>query len=248
MSDLRSEEGDEADLAGEHAIGLLQGAERRAAERRIDRDAGFAADVDAWNQRLAPLYDTIDPVEPPPGIWPRIAEELGRMRRLGRVHRPAATPKGRRVSGIWQWIGLSGMGLAAASLAALILVTANLGAVVDAGRQDAILAGTLANDQGEPLFTVVFYHEEGHDIATLIPVARQDDGGRVPELWLVPPGGAAPRSLGVLHASQPILLDIADRAVGMPDTALAISLEPPGGSPTGLPTGPVVAHGALNTL
>ncbi|ORE87929.1 anti-sigma factor [Aurantimonas sp. 22II-16-19i] len=248
MSDLRSEEGDEADLAAEHAIGLLDGAGRRAAERRIDRDAGFAADVDAWNQRFAPLYDTIDPVEPPSGIWPRIAEEIVRMRRLGRADAPAAGPTGRRVSGIWQWIGLSGMGLAAASLAALILVTANLGPVVEAERQETILAGTLANDQGEPLFTVVFYHEEGHDVATLIPVARQDDGGRVPELWLVPPGGAAPRSLGVLHASQPILLDIADRAVATPDTALAISLEPPGGSPTGLPTGPVVAHGALEML
>jgi anti-sigma-K factor RskA len=30
--------------------------------------------------------------------------------------------------------------------------------------------------------------------------------------------------------------------------ALAVSLEPPGGSPTGLPTGPVIASGKLTKL
>ena len=33
-----------------------------------------------------------------------------------------------------------------------------------------------------------------------------------------------------------------------PDASLAVSLEPPGGSPTGLPTGPVVALGKLTSL
>ena len=33
-----------------------------------------------------------------------------------------------------------------------------------------------------------------------------------------------------------------------PDAALAVSLEPPGGSPTGQPTGPVIASGKLTSL
>ena len=253
MSDLRSEEGGEVDRAAEYVLGVLDGAERRAAERLIERDPAFAHAVDDWNARLEPLYEAIEPVAPPAGVWPRIVEDLARMRRLERAGASSAKPTGRRVAGIWQWIGLSGMGLAAASLAGLIVVAGNLTDLTDmAGPQpdvrDTILAGTLADDNGQPLFTVVFYHEDDHDVATLIPVSRHDDGGRVPELWLVPPDGAAPRSLGLLHASQPILLDIADRAAGTPDASLAVSLEPPGGSPTGLPTGPVVAHGALGTL
>lgn len=249
MSDVGHGDSEEADLAAEYALGVLDGSERRSAERRIERDGAFAADVDDWNKRLAPLYERIEAVEPPPGVWQRITEDLSRMRRLGGFGPQAAAPRGRRVAGIWQWIGLSGMGLAAASLAALIVVGGNLaGLGVPEGGEDTILAGTLVNDQGQPLFTVVFYHEDEHDVATLIPVTRQDDSGKVPELWLVPPDGTAPRSLGLLHASQPILIDIADRTAGEPNAALAVSLEPPGGSPTGQPTGPVVAHGALNTL
>lgn len=248
MSDLRSEDGEEAGLAAEYSLGVLDGAQRRAAERRIERDPAFASEVDDWGVRFAPLYDAIEPVEPPDGLWPRIAEELARMRRLDRPVAPAAQPKGRRVAGIWQWIGLSGMGLAAASLAALIVVAGNL---AEFGPQppeavETILAGTLMNDQGEAIFTVVFYHEEDHDVATLIPVAGTSDADRVPELWVVPPGGT-PRSLGILHNSQPVVLAVADRQVLDPDAALAVSMEPAGGSPTGLPTGPVVAHGGLRT-
>ncbi|MCE7026595.1 anti-sigma factor [Jiella avicenniae] len=252
MSDLRSEEVGEADRAAEYVLGVLGGAERRAAERQIERDPVFARAVDGWNARLAPFYEAIEPVEPPAGVWPRIAEELARMRRLERPGVSPAKPKGRRVSGIWQWIGLSGMGLAAASLAALIVVAGNLTDLGGMGGEQAtpadfILAGTLASDNGQPLFTVVFYSEDDHDVATLIPVASPADGGRVPELWVVPPDGAAPRSLGLLHASQPVVLDVSNRQVVEPDAALAVSMEPAGGSPTGLPTGPVVAHGALRT-
>ena len=72
--------------------------------------------------------------------------------------------------------------------------------------------------------------------------------GRVLELWAVPPAGA-PRSLGLISAAgatvvrrdklPKILLDARNTA------ALAVSVEPPGGSPTGTPTGPVVFAGKL---
>ncbi len=248
MCALRSDECGEVARAAEYVLGVLDGPERRAAERQVDRDPAFARAVDGWNARLAPFYAAIEPVVPPPGVWPRIAEELARMRRLERAGGALAEPRGRRVAGIWQWIGFSGMGLAAASLAALIVVAGNLtGTGTDPPTSDGILAGTLASDSGQPLFTVVFYAEDDHELATLVPVGSSADGGRVPELWVVPPGGAAPRSLGLLHASQPVVLDVTNRQVVEPDAALAVSLEPAGGSPTGLPTGPVVAHGALRT-
>ncbi|MBP0618285.1 anti-sigma factor [Jiella mangrovi] len=251
MSDVRSDDGDEADLAAEYALGVLSGAERRAAQRRLERDATFAADVDAWNERFAPLYEAIEPATPSSGVWPRISDELSRMRRLAGSAAGATEarrPRGRRVAGIWQWIGLSGMGLAAASLAALIVVSGNLANVGGVGPDgfENVLVGTLSNDQGQPIFTVVM--DRDHDVATLIPVAQEDLGNRVPELWVVPPNGAAPLSLGVFNPAQPIQLRFTDRPVGEPGAGLAVSLEPQGGSPTGQPTGPVVAHGPLSTL
>ena len=68
--------------------------------------------------------------------------------------------------------------------------------------------------------------------------------GRSLELWALPRGGK-PRSLGVVSPQNRMNLKLvaaADQALGdVP--ALAISLEPPGGSPTGQPTGPVLYSG-----
>ncbi|MBO0905990.1 anti-sigma factor [Jiella sonneratiae] len=248
MNDLRRDDGDEADPAAEYALGVLDGADRRAAQRRIERDPAFAAEVAAWDARLAPLYAAIQPVEPPAGVWPGIAGELARMRRVAAAD-GRERPRGRRVSGIWQWIGLSGMGLAAASLAALILVSGNLAGLGTGNTGDVfenVLVGTLASDQGQALFTVVM--DRDHDIATLIPVTHENHGNRVPELWVVPPNGGAPLSLGLINAERPAQIHFKNRPVGEPKAALAVSLEPPGGSPTGQPTGPVVASGALDRI
>jgi len=41
---------------------------------------------------------------------------------------------------------------------------------------------------------------------------------------------------------------ISQRTVGEKGTVLAVSLEPAGGSPTGAPTGPVVAAGTIGKI
>ena len=240
------EERDDAELAAEYVLGVLDGGERRAVERRAARDPAFAAEIAAWSERLGPLAGVVDPIEPPPGLWGRIAADLDRMtRRPPQAEGVAERPRRRRVSAIWQWLGLAAMGLAAASIAALILVGTGR---IDwmAGTPRGTMTATLASQSGQPLFTVVI--DRSNNTATLIPVASPGSDGRVPELWLVPPGGASPRSLGVVPADHPLRLVIKDSGVDMPDAALAVSLEPKGGSPTGLPTGPVVASGALHSV
>jgi anti-sigma-K factor RskA len=72
---------------------------------------------------------------------------------------------------------------------------------------------------------------------------------RVLELWLIAPGGK-PRSLGLIEAGRAIHINLPADLIGhvAADTTLAVSLEPPGGSPTGQPTGPVIANGKLTNL
>jgi anti-sigma-K factor RskA len=63
------------------------------------------------------------------------------------------------------------------------------------------------------------------------------------ELWAVPAKGA-PRSLGLVSPQQATTVL---RAHLLKDTAaFAVSVEPPGGSPTGAPTGPIVSVGQLS--
>ncbi|MCP3054001.1 anti-sigma factor [Aurantimonas marianensis] len=241
MSAPLDQERDDADVAAEYVLGVLDGATRRSLERRAAKDPAFGAEIDAWAERLGPLAAAVPPAEPPAGLWPRIAADLDRVTR-----RPAgrSEPRGRRVSALWQWLGIGAMGLAAASLAALILVAGqDLRAPVAA---DGTLTATLASDTGTPLVTVVI--DMNTATATLIPVAGAAEPGRVPELWLLPAGGGAPRSLGLITMERPLRVVLKTGELDAPATALAVSMEPEGGSPTGLPTGPVVASGPLNQI
>ena len=81
--------------------------------------------------------------------------------------------------------------------------------------------------------------------------ALRGDGfdGRAPQLWLIPPG-LDPQPLGLLDPTRPVTFAIPPRLLPQAtrDAVLAVSLEPPGGSPTGRPTGPVVAQGPLTDL
>jgi anti-sigma-K factor RskA len=216
-------------LAGEYALGVLAGPERALAEQRITRERSFARLVAEWEQRLAPWAAEIAEVVPPPQVWDRIANTL-----------PVQTQAG----GLWQslafWRGLS---FAAGALAAACLV-------------GLIYFGALTQQQ--PLVAMIEGGGHRHFVATIdsrrgtvaiVPAAYSADATRVPELWLIPPDGR-PRPVGLLRADTAVTLTLpADLAALAKDNAvLAVSLEPPGGSTTGLPTGPVIATGKLTSL
>jgi anti-sigma-K factor RskA len=69
------------------------------------------------------------------------------------------------------------------------------------------------------------------------------------ELWLIP-GGGKPHSLGLIDPDKPVTISVPETLLSKVNSAaiLAVSLEPPGGSQTGQPTGPVIANGKLTAL
>jgi len=77
-----------------------------------------------------------------------------------------------------------------------------------------------------------------------------DDTISPAELWLIPSRGGRPHSLGLIQPGSPIRLVIPPGLAGQltPDATLAVSLKPPGGSPTGQPTDPVIAGGKLTSV
>ena len=71
--------------------------------------------------------------------------------------------------------------------------------------------------------------------------------GKAYELWIIDPKIGAPKSLGVIaadSATRRANLAQYDRAV-VEDATYAVTVEPPGGSPTGQPSGPPVFVGKL---
>jgi anti-sigma-K factor RskA len=218
-------------LAAEYALGVRTGAERASAEQRISREPGFARAVAAWEERLAPWAGEIAEVTPPPHVWDRIVGAL--------------PPQSPQHAGLWQnlafWRGVAfaSGALAAACVAALIYVGAftqplpPLVAAIDGGGHHHFVA------------TV----DPGRSAIAVVPAAFSADPTRVPELWLIPADGK-PRPLGLLRADRAVTIAIppALAAHAVSNAVLAVSLEPPGGSPTGQPTGPVIATGKLTNL
>ena len=239
MSDFTDLPDDDV-LAAEFALGVLEGAERIKLERRRRHDADFARAVDEWENRLGPMLAAVAPVPAPARLWSAIDADLGRILRVQTVLAPRAEARarrGRRVSGLWQWFGLGSFGLATASLAALIVMSQPL-------PPSEPMTASLAGESGPPLYTAVVY--PGSASATLVPISVSADPEHAHELWLIEPD-QAPLSLGVLAQQGTLRIEIPPAMLAK-GGVLAISLEPLGGSPTGQPTGPVVAKGQLQAI
>jgi anti-sigma-K factor RskA len=231
MTDIGDHEAFSADelSAAEYALGVLAGAERAAAAQRVARDRAFAALVAAWEERFAPWAAEIREVAPPPQAWERIAAQL-----------PGAEQQGPRFWQslvFWRSFGIVSA-LAAACLAVLLYLSS--------GSQQVALFASIEGS-GERIFVAAI--DAKRAAVAIVPATYRADPTRVPELWLIPSGGK-PLPLGVLPADRPtqvaIPAAIADQV--RRGATLAVSLEPPGGSPTSQPSGPVIGSGTLTNL
>ncbi|MGU3539620.1 anti-sigma factor [Methylobacterium sp. A54F] len=224
-------EGGDADRdlrAAEYVLGTLPPAERAAfaIERSIDPAAEAAAR--AWESRLAPLDAAAPEVRPDARVWARIAAALPGAVAANDDDRVGALTRKLR---FWRGAAAAG-GLLAAGLA--LAVGAGLLRPQPAGRYIAVVQSGGA----QPALIVSVDTATG--TAQVRPVEAAAPAGRSLELWYVA-AGAAPRSLGLVGAAPGRVAVPGADASGV----LAVSSEPPGGSPTGQPTGPVLYTGKL---
>ncbi|KAB7647890.1 anti-sigma factor [Polymorphobacter fuscus] len=226
-------------LAMDFALGTLGRADRQAAILRMRSDPGFRALVEAWQAALSPLDAETPAVAPPADVWTAIAAELT----------PVATPVPARVeaSGLWHslafWRSLALAATAAAAIAALQIGPAPQ----PPGAPPQLLVAALAGADGTPLLSAAYDPLRGAVVLT--PATQRDDAGKSPELWVIE-GEKPPRSLGVIDIRGPNAHVVSSRQIAglAAGSVLAISIEPLGGSPTGQPTGPVVATGKLSAI
>lgn len=238
MDDLTKDQ--ESDLlAAELALGVLDPAERAAAETRASTDAGFAALVDAWRERLAPMLELAD-VAPPVDGWARIERMLPANDDAG-----PADGNGAR---FWR-IATLVTGSIAAALAFVLVARPPALFPPSTPQQVAVLpalAATLVEDGGASVMTISYDDRTGRLLAT--PVGLRTDG-LYPELWIIPEDGKA-RSLGVLDAGAPQWVTVApkNRTHLHAGATFAVTLEPEGGAPGGVATGPVVVQGKIRAI
>lgn len=232
-------------LAAEYALGLPDDGERARAEGLLATDRGFRDRVARWSGRLAPLLDEVEAASPPAGLWTRIEREIDP--RAGSA--PADLAPGSNVHALRRkvnvWRGYSAAATALAASLALFLVTRPPAEAPPAPPAPAPLIAMM-EAEGSPAKLVATY-DPARRMLLVAPAAGVDAvAGHAHELWLIPADGK-PRPMGLLEPGAPRRMAIppAMLAEMKADVTLALSVEPAGGSPSGLPTGPVIASGKL---
>ncbi|MBV9889711.1 MAG: anti-sigma factor [Rhizobacter sp.] len=219
-------------LAAEYVLGTMRGAARRRFEALVPAHVELRRATAAWQERLLPLTAALGPVEPPGEVWRRISDRLERRKSVA--------------TGAWQrlsfWRGLAAFASVAAIGLAVLLASPRPAAPPIV----VVLAPTASAASATPGAAIVAsISGDGTTLVTrpIVPVAAQPD--RALELWAVPTGGGPPRSLGVLPTGGGATVALRGKVLSGVDT-LAVSVEPPGGSPTGTPTGPIVYAGKFS--
>ncbi|HEX9946898.1 MAG TPA: anti-sigma factor [Allosphingosinicella sp.] len=261
MSDDPDMMGEELDLlAAEYALGLADGADQARAESLLAADPDFRGRVERWSGRLAPLLDDVEAASPPLGLWGRIEQAIDAAAApappaTAPASAPPATPPASNVHVLRRkvnlWRGYSAAATALAASLAFFLVArppAQAPAPPPAPAPAPAPAPLVATmeAEGSPAKLVATY-DPASGILLVAPAAGVSAvPGHAHELWLIPADGK-PRPMGLLEPGAPRRMPIPPALLAemKAQVTLALSVEPAGGSPSGLPTGPIVASGKL---
>jgi len=223
-------------LAAEFALGTSPPRVRRRLIAIARRDRPVAAALSDWERRIAVLADDVPPMTPPPRVWRSIVGRLGldpddaKGRRAARWSRLAAW----RALAITSLVGIIAIGAAEWRRAPVVLPAPLVVALAGADAKVALIATAT----------------RGERYLTLKTVGNANPGAeKVFELWALPQSGP-PQALGVIPPGDIVRVPLpnpADETLSNIAT-LAVSVEPPGGSPSGKPTGPVLYSGRVERM
>ena len=222
-------------LAAEYVLGTLRFRARKRFERWL-LSPQVGALVNAWEERLAGLEPQLKSVTPPSTVWRGIETRL-ELRKLGRA--PAA-----------RYLAIAASLIFVAVLG--VFAVRNWDGTSVTPPPVEVLAATqkaFIEDNPETIYWRVELLGDNQEISMHVHKAHDLPPGKAFELWALTASGT-PVSLGLMpvsgdgrHALSP-----AQRTALAGAKQLAVSLEPVGGSPTGLPTGPVLHVAPLQAV
>lgn len=224
---------DVAEIADEFVMGLLDPAEEAAVEERAARDPALRAAIARSRDRFLELDAGLAPAPQAPGLWDRIEGALDAPAENGAAPANFELLRAERDAKRWR---LS----AVAAMAASLLLAVGLAALALRPGPAPIVVAVLLDPAGEPVAMI----EDYGAAARLIPLKTFDvPGDRVMQVWTKYSEEVGPVSLGLLPRSSAQELSREGLPEPKESQLYEITLEAPGGSPTGRPTGPILAKG-----
>ena len=220
-------------LAMSYVVGTLAGPARRRFERLSRERLDVSAAVQRWEAQLGELALGAPETAPSPRVWQAVEARIQPQQQDA-----VKLSFWQRLLGGWQ-PALAGM---VAALVVAVVAVQLLPAPFDADYVASV------QEEGTLLWQVSLDADRQKirvQALSRITLASDQDY----ELWMLPKSGN-PRSLGLLPRSGELDRELsAELAAALANAgAIAVSLEPAGGSTTGLPTGPVVHTAELRSV
>lgn len=223
-------------LAAEYALGTLSHEERQAATAARARDSKLDQAIKEWEDRLGPLSEVVPPVEPSPGLYNKIRNQIGLSSNVVSFQKQKVALE--RKANLWR--------------------TATVGVSAFAASLALVVGWDRFATPFPTQYVAVLQHENSVSPAFLMTVDTQRDKliisavnapkkqGKDYQVWLVHNDMPQPKSLGCYKDGQMTVKSVSSKDEAMlMDATFAVSMEPEGGSPTGTPSGPVVFSGRL---
>ena len=209
----------------------------------------FARLIDEWAAKLSPVAEAVGEVTPPPTAWAGIeaalAERTGPIAPTVPVAAEVPAQKSDRpplLERLSFWRMSTAGALALAACLALYIVTVDIFESAPPSRYVALLD----NADGDLAWLLTVNTDTRK--MTALPVSAIDVDEKDLELWLVRDAETALLSVGLLHPTDPRAFPVEEAVIDegrLMAAAFVVSAEPPGGSPTGLPTGPLLFQGGV---
>jgi anti-sigma-K factor RskA len=197
-------------LAGEYVLGTLDSAAREAFESRLSGDLQLQAEVDAWERRLGPMLETVDPIAPPASVWQALQARTAPQERV-----PSS-------SGFWSSLQFwRGLGMVSAALVLGMTLTLLTTQKADLGMDQMMV---VLNDQSTTGWIVASQQGSGYiNVRAVDPSAvpkgkvcqlwMKDEAGNMHPLGLLPHSGNMEMPMPVKQASgQLFMVSIEDEA------------------------------------
>ncbi|MCU7810558.1 MAG: anti-sigma factor [Candidatus Thiodiazotropha sp. (ex Notomyrtea botanica)] len=185
--------------AGEYVLGTLQGVDRAEFEQRLLDDMQLQAEVDAWERRIGPLMETVEPVQPPPSVWRKLEQRTS----------PDKTAS--RVTGLWSSLQFwRALGMVAATVVLGLALTLFTARQVDLGMDSMMV---VLNDQSAAGWIVASQHNQGYLNVkavepSILPTGKvcqlwmEDENGNLFPLGVLPHSGSKELAMPVKHATN----------------------------------------------
>lgn len=216
---LEPADNNDAMLAAEYVLGLLDGAELETARQKLRSDGDFVRLVNEWEAQLVTLTDELAPVTP--GAATKRAL-------LARIAPDTQRPPFWQRAWLWQLVTAMSLALFA------VLFVGNVDTPDGTG---PLYTAEIVSDAGD--FRVVAVVDKSRDEVILTRTAGAAPEGRILQVWAHGPGEPA-SSVGLWPAGESIRLPMPQVIASVEGTlTIGVSEEPPGGSPTGSPSGRV---------